>query len=109
MGIHGSIFSPSSHYLVFVSPFWLPVAIYLRCCFPLRFSPLLFDLGIFLFGIVGVVHSPASAYTPSVLLLTGWVAIFGVCDSPRIVSHGWLDDVLRLAEVELVGVWGGGV
>ena len=37
---------------------------------------------------VGVVRSPASAYTPFVLSLPDWAAIFSAYDSPRVVSHG---------------------
>ena len=94
MELHGADFSPYSQYLVFAGPFRLPVAIYLRPCFPFRFSPLLFDLGIFLSIIVGVLYSSAGAYTPFALSLPGWAAIFGVCDSTRIESHARLDAVL---------------
>ena len=86
--VHRADFSPDSRYLVFESPFWVPVAIYLRSHFPLRFSPLFDDLEFSPFGIVGVLHCPASAYTAFALSLPDWVTIFGVCKSPRAVSHG---------------------
>ena len=93
MRFHGADFSPESRYLVYVGLSGLPVALSRLSCFPSSVSHFLFNFGIFLFGIIGVVRSPASAYTPFGLLLPGWAAIFGVCDSPRAVSHGWMDNV----------------
>ena len=87
-------FFPHSRYLVFLGPFRLPVEVYSSSCFPSRFSPFFFDLGIFPLRIVGVVHSPASAYTPFTLAVPDWAAIVGTCDLPCVVSHGGLGDVL---------------
>ena len=87
-------FSPEARYLVFVGQSGLPIAVSRCSCFLSSVSHFLFDLAIFIFGIVGVVHSPASAYTLFALSLPNWAAIFAVCDSSHAVSHGWLDDVL---------------